>query len=562
MASWRLTFVLVGLPGVLFALLASTIREPIRRNLLASADGKATRLSFGEGMAQIRMRWQSVTGISLAMVCQGMITYGLLAWVPTFFQRVHHWSPGQSGRALAAILLTFGCGGMYVGGRLSDWWQKRGVAEGPLKVAVISAIGTLLLMPVAMLVPGPEWSVALLAPALFFDALAMGTAAAALQHIFPNQVRGQVSALYLFLLNLGGGSLGPLLPGVFNDYLFHDPNKVGYSLAITIAIGAIGMLIASLLTFGSYRTHYEMMQARLQPPAWSDRRTSATIASQMVGSIKWTGLLCLAAAATASSPRIAQENQCSPRQHPAGGSGRGGSQQGQAVTDLNQDDFTVFDNGKPQKVAAFNIISSRTTPGKSVPLPPGAVSNRLITEGQEPAGITIVLYDMLNTAPEDQCLGAQALVHYVDTLQSGDHFALYSLEKTLSVIQDFTDDPERIRRAARRASPEASTDQTADDLAADLLASAPDTGDDIANAMQQNSIMNMQDMAQINRAVITTKAMELIAKHLQGIPGRKKLIWISSSFAAQTTDMRSHNGTTNHRAQGLRPAKSTRPCAR
>jgi len=149
---------------------------------------------------------------------------------------------------------------MYAGGRLSDYWQKRGVPEGPLKVAVISAIGTLLLMPLAMMVPKPEWTLALLAPALFFDALAMGTAAAALQHIFPNQVRGQVSALYLFLLNLGGGSLGPLLPGVFNDYLFRNPNMVGYSLAITIAIGAIGMLIASLLTFGSYRTHYEMMR--------------------------------------------------------------------------------------------------------------------------------------------------------------------------------------------------------------------------------------------------------------------------------------------------------------
>ena len=85
-------------------------------------------------------------------------------------------------------------------------------------MAVISAIGILLLMPLAMMVPKPEWTLALLAPALFFDALAMGTAAAALQHIFPNQVRGQVSALYLFILNLGGGSLGPLLPGVFNDY--------------------------------------------------------------------------------------------------------------------------------------------------------------------------------------------------------------------------------------------------------------------------------------------------------------------------------------------------------
>ena len=260
MASWRLTFVIVGLPGVLFAALAWTIREPVRRNLLASADGRPRQLSFGEAVAQIRMRWQSVAGISLAMVCQGMITYGLLAWIPTFFQRVHHWSPGQSGRALAAILLTFGCAGMYFGGRLSDHWQKRGVPEGPLKVAVISAIGTLLLMPAATLVSNPAWTLALLAPALFFDALAMGTSTAALQHSFPNQVRGQVSALYLFLLNLGGGSLGPLLPGVFNDYLFHNPNMVGYSLAITVAIGAVGMLVAITSTFGAYRIHYDMMK--------------------------------------------------------------------------------------------------------------------------------------------------------------------------------------------------------------------------------------------------------------------------------------------------------------
>jgi MFS family permease len=259
MASWRLTFVIVGLPGVLFALLAWTIREPIRRNLLASADGRAKQLSFAGAAAEIRKRWQSVVGISLGMVCQGMITYGFLLWVPAFFQRVHHWSVGQSGRALAGILLTFGCLGMYLGGRLSDYWQKRGVPEGPLKVAVISAIGTLVLMPAALLLPKPEWTLAMLAPALCFDALAMGTSVAALQHIFPNQVRGQVSALYLFLLNLGGGSLGPLLPGVLNDYLFHDPNKLGYSLAITIAIAAVGMLVAFRSTYGAYRRHYAML---------------------------------------------------------------------------------------------------------------------------------------------------------------------------------------------------------------------------------------------------------------------------------------------------------------
>ena len=267
----------------------------------------------------------------------------------------------------------------------------------------------------------------------------------------------------------------------------------------------------------------------------------------MVGMIRWAGLLCLGAAASAV---IAQETPVLRVNTRLVEVDVVVHSKGAAVADLNQDDFTVLDNGKPQKIAAFNVISSRTTPAKSIPLPPGVVSNRLNTA--EPAGTTIVLYDTLNTAPEDQSWAHQALVKYVSTLNKGDHFALYSLSKVLRVIQDFTDDPDRLIKAARRANPEASPDQTADDLTADLLASAPDLGDDIANAMQHNSIMEMQDAAQVNRAVITGKAMELIARHLQGLPGRKKLIWISSSFAAQTTDIRSHNGheTIEHKEFG------------
>ena len=255
----------------------------------------------------------------------------------------------------------------------------------------------------------------------------------------------------------------------------------------------------------------------------------------MAGSAKWL-LVCLAGACMAQETPVLRVNtrlvEVDVVVHT----------KGSAVTDLRQDDFTVLDNGKPQKIAAFNVVSFRTTAGKSAPLPPGMVSNRINTVNQDPAGVTVVLYDTLNTVPEDQGYGRQALVRYVDTLQRGDHFALYSLNKTLSVIQDFTDDPDRIRRAARRASPEASVDQTADDLADELLANAPNLGDAIANAMYQSSVKEMQDRAQVNRAEITGKTLELIARHLQGIPGRKKLIWLTSSFAAQTTDIRSHNG--------------------
>ena len=64
-ASWRVTFLIVGLPGLLFALLVYTIKEPLRRNMLRSAQGEKAQLSFGQSLAQMRMRWQSVGGISL-----------------------------------------------------------------------------------------------------------------------------------------------------------------------------------------------------------------------------------------------------------------------------------------------------------------------------------------------------------------------------------------------------------------------------------------------------------------------------------------------------------------
>ncbi len=204
-ASWRITFLMFGIPGLLFALLAFTIREPARRDLALKSDAE-NRLGFRESFVEIRKRAQSLLGISIGSIFQAIPAYALISWTPTYLQRVHGWTAGQSGRGLAALLLTCGCVGMFAGGRMSDYWQRRGVAEGPLRVGVICGMGTLLLAA-AYLPSQVAVTFVLLAPGIFFVSLAMGTSAAALQRIFPNQVRGQVSAFYLFLLNLGG--LGP-----------------------------------------------------------------------------------------------------------------------------------------------------------------------------------------------------------------------------------------------------------------------------------------------------------------------------------------------------------------
>jgi MFS family permease len=255
-ATWRLSFLLVGIPGLLIAMLLYTVREPLRKHMLRDASGAVAHLSVWQMLAQIGQRWQSFWGMAIGMIFQSMASYAFLSWAPTFFQRIHGWTAGQAGRALGVLVLSCGCLGMYVGGLLCDRWLRKGVAEGPLKVAVISALGAGIFLGAAMLMHDPYVALALMAPGLFFQAMPIGTVYAGVQLIFPNQIRGQVSALFMFILNLGGIGLGPLLPGLLNDHFFHNERMVGPSVTISIVFASIGMLVILPATYRFYRRDY------------------------------------------------------------------------------------------------------------------------------------------------------------------------------------------------------------------------------------------------------------------------------------------------------------------
>ncbi len=261
-APWRLTFLVVALPGIPFALLMYTIKEPVRRDLLRAAGG-ANKLGISDSLKELRTRWRSVTGICLGMICQSMCTYAFLAWMPTLFVRVHHWTPGQAGQSLGLLILTFGCAGMYAGGRLCDFWFRKGHVDAGLRVALPSAIGAAILYPIALLAPTAAWTLWLTGPALFMLALPMAPVVAALQLIFPNQLRSQVSALLLFFINVGGLSLGPLLPGLLNDRFFRSESMIGQSLALTIGGASLLTLLVFSLTCGAYRRDYQRWQHSL-----------------------------------------------------------------------------------------------------------------------------------------------------------------------------------------------------------------------------------------------------------------------------------------------------------
>jgi ABC-type amino acid transport system permease subunit len=79
---------------------------------------------------------------------------------------------------------------------------------------------------------------------IFFAAFPVGCQAAALQEITPNQMRAQVTALYLFISNMCGIGLGPTFIAFFTDVVFKNDLAVGYSMSISVAIACpIGALL-------------------------------------------------------------------------------------------------------------------------------------------------------------------------------------------------------------------------------------------------------------------------------------------------------------------------------
>ena len=184
--------------------------------------------------------------------------YAIAFWGPPLFARVHGWPPADTGFGLGLVTILFGCAGLWAGGRVCERLFARGRHDAPVIVAALGVALSGFFFGIASLMSSGAWTLVLLSPGAFFNGVPIGAAYAALQLIVPNQLRGLVSALHVLLVNLIGLTLGPLLPGVLNDRVFQDGQRVGSSIAISaFAAAAIGT-VSFLAIRNAYTYHYEL----------------------------------------------------------------------------------------------------------------------------------------------------------------------------------------------------------------------------------------------------------------------------------------------------------------
>lgn len=243
MEPWQVVFLIVGLPGILVFFLFRTIKEPARKGMMVRADDK-TVIPFGEVLRFVKDRRAAYGYVVGGVAAKSLAFYGVAAWLPTYFMRTHGWDAQTIGLYYGLASIVFGVIGINTGSMAATWLRGRGHTDANVKVCMWAEACLIPIGVSASLMPTPTLAMTLYCGFVFFASFAVGCQAAALQEITPNQMRAQVSALYLFVTNMVGIGFGPTFIAFFTDVVFKSDEAVGYSMSIAVAVGcSIGVVL-------------------------------------------------------------------------------------------------------------------------------------------------------------------------------------------------------------------------------------------------------------------------------------------------------------------------------
>ena len=246
---WQATFILVGLPGIFLAILMLlVIKDPQRQDLKTDSQGAVIKSSFKDTLRFIITHHKTFFFHFMGFSFYAMVLYSLMGWSPAFYMRNFQLSPSETGYYLGIILLLANTCGVFFGGWLIDLLNTKGYKDAAMRTGVIGSIGLIVPAVIFSQVDNLYLSLCLLAIGMFFASFPLVTSAASLQVLAPNQLRAQVTALFLLVSNLIGLGIGTTLVALVTDHIFQNSLLVGNSISLINLIA--GTLTIILLSFG------------------------------------------------------------------------------------------------------------------------------------------------------------------------------------------------------------------------------------------------------------------------------------------------------------------------
>lgn len=214
---------------------------------------------------------------------------------------------------------------------------------------------------------------------------------------------------------------------------------------------------------------------------------------------------------------------------------------GHAAIGLTASDFQVFDQPagfhkekREQKIAAFRAlgITELAAEGKSNMQIPAGVFTNLITLQKDPVPPTMILMDGLNTDITSQMQVHEQMVRMLHSLPDDVPVAVFLLGRRLRILQNFTTDPKLLKAALQKAATVEASGLNQPDPRDDpySLSSFQEELNGVASDALQRFELETYAATLDIRVQETIAALRSIALHVAGYPGRKNLLWISSSF--------------------------------
>ncbi|MGB6451140.1 MAG: MFS transporter [Steroidobacteraceae bacterium] len=273
---WQVIFILIGLPSLAISvLILATVPEPARRTIrnqlgpLAGSTGLtgsgliAWLRDYIVAIRYMALHW-SVFAPLFGALLAGSFAVGAIQWGPIFYQRTFGWGPARLAGLQAVAQLAVMPLGLLVSVVLAEHFSRRRKDDSAMRVYIIALLAALPgIVSVLMPTPWLAWGVGTLAS----FTLAMGGAAqnAALQIVTPAELRGKVTALYLFIYSVFGVAFAPLVNAVITDYVLRDEALIRWGLFWPTAIShPLALVIAwlGLKPFGREVLRLKALEAR------------------------------------------------------------------------------------------------------------------------------------------------------------------------------------------------------------------------------------------------------------------------------------------------------------
>ena len=237
---WQFTFIVVGLPGLLLAVLFLCIKEPARQPL--EIDPKAHEGDNLISMLKhIKDEWRLFAPF-LAMFCYMTIIAYSQGWGASMFNRTWGWEAYQYATYNAIATLIMGPLAVNFAGWLSDKWTTEGIKDAPVRIAQIGIVIMIITGVIFPLLPSPYLAIGMIGINTAGIAMVSAVGITALLNISPARMRAQIVAFYYMCISLAGLFIGPTMIAVLNEYVYGELG-IRYSMAILPALFGLPLLL-------------------------------------------------------------------------------------------------------------------------------------------------------------------------------------------------------------------------------------------------------------------------------------------------------------------------------